>query len=201
MQYFQFYNIGLYDFSSVRNCSALIKLYYHTTKYKPETDMLAVNAERTQLYMQLNAQDLFSCRNAAGADVIFCTLHNPVYDLGDSRQCVIAMCRQGDDKAPWFKQGAFLNSLVQAREASRSWEMSPSCETRHHPTPSSVHLWRQLIDGGNWAANVYNDMFEKTSTGSETVPPTFRLRVEADREAYTDKMKFPSFFLLRVKTL
>ena len=26
VQYFQFYNIGLYDFSSVRNCSALIKL-------------------------------------------------------------------------------------------------------------------------------------------------------------------------------
>ena len=25
-RYFKFYNIGLYDFSSVRNCSALIKL-------------------------------------------------------------------------------------------------------------------------------------------------------------------------------
>ena len=37
VQYFQFYNIGLYDFSSVRNCSALIKLTITIKKINMES--------------------------------------------------------------------------------------------------------------------------------------------------------------------
>ena len=51
-----------------------------TVKYELETDILAVNAERTQ-YMQLKAQDLNECYSV-GTDSIFCSLRSPVYDFG-----------------------------------------------------------------------------------------------------------------------
>ena len=51
-----------------------------TAQYELETDILAVNAERTQ-YMQLRAQDLTGCYKV-GTDSAFCTLTCPIYDFG-----------------------------------------------------------------------------------------------------------------------
>ena len=46
MQYFQFYNIGLYDFSSVRNCSDLFKRKKKTPQWNFASITISIRALR-----------------------------------------------------------------------------------------------------------------------------------------------------------
>ena len=59
--------------------------------YTLEMDILAVNEAQTQ-YVQLTTHDLTSCYTKS--EVNFCTLRNPVYNVGSSQLCVIAVFKR-----------------------------------------------------------------------------------------------------------
>ncbi len=143
-----------------------------TAKYELETDMLAVNAERTQ-YMQLKAQDLAGCYSL-GTDSTFCTVRNPVFDFGQRQLCVTALFR---------------------RDKKLITEICKTAVKLDSTLPQGVYL-----PNGNWII-VSTEPFlftiiclDSQTYQVKTEPPLFRLQLAADCEAHSDKMMLPPFY-------
>jgi len=61
-----------------------------SAQYELETSTIAVNKEQTG-YLLMTPSDLAKCSRPGST---YCTIHNPVFKLGESRLCVISLFRQ-----------------------------------------------------------------------------------------------------------
>lgn len=141
-----------------------------TATYTLESTNIAVNEKQTE-YILLTAADLASCGNPSTK---FCPLRSPLFELGESRLCVIAL----------FKQD---------RTA-----ISENCQTTvklDTILPQAVY-----IPDGNWVIVSARPLLftiiclEKATQQVQANPPVFHLQLTQACEAFADGITLPPFY-------
>lgn len=141
-----------------------------SAKYELETDVLAVNAKHTD-FVLLTPSELTVCSNSHTG---FCTLSSPLYNMGNSRLCVISL----------FKQD--LSAI------SRNCQTEVRLDTM---LPHAVY-----VPDGNWiivatdAIDFTIMCVEKDSFHIKTKPPVFSLQMAPACQDFADELTLPAYY-------